>query len=188
MRDSDCRLSVRCWARWQALSALARFALRAQAESFVGRPVLLDPRIAVPECGGGISIGWREGAGQVLLAACASSDRRSVILVAGAERMLAAPALVKRDDPVLVQAGGPVLQCGWRGWPRATHGRAGNGEECQDRRTGVGRSATKWAALAGWTGWSALKLRHWRLSSVLRCRSGPCEGFGWLNARPARQT
>jgi len=80
--------------------------LRAQAESFAGRPVLLDPRVSVPACGDGISIGWREGAGQALLAVCASSGWRLVIPLAGAGRMPTAPALVKRGDPVLVQAGG----------------------------------------------------------------------------------
>jgi len=115
-------------------------ALRAQAEAFAGRPVLLDPRLTVPDCGGGLQLIWREGAGQALLATCASSGWRLVIPVASATQMKAVTALVRRGDPVLVQAGGPGLSVRLEGVAESD-GRAGGRVMVRNARTGERISA-----------------------------------------------
>ena len=84
----------------------APLALRAQAEAFAGRPVLLDPRVQVPACAAAIAVHWRDAAERVLVATCVATGWRLVIPVAGVEREAVSQPVVRRGEPVTVRAGG----------------------------------------------------------------------------------
>lgn len=81
-------------------------ALRAQAEAFAGRGVLLDPRTSVPECAVALALRWRDASGRALLAECPTTGWRLVLPVAG-HSFQRQPATIRRGDPVTVRMAGP---------------------------------------------------------------------------------
>jgi flagella basal body P-ring formation protein FlgA len=95
-----------------AAAATSTADFRAQVEAFAGRPVMVDPRIEVPDCGGSLALAWRGDDRRSVVASCPQSAWRLAIPVGGAAPAMAAiPArvapIVRRGEPVTVLAEGP---------------------------------------------------------------------------------
>ncbi len=91
---------------WYPVPAAASAArLRAEAEAFAGRGVVLDPRVRVPDCPVSPGLRWRDAGATALIAECAATGWQLVLPVA-TERTARPAALVRRGDPVTVRAVG----------------------------------------------------------------------------------
>ena len=81
--------------------------LAAQIAAFTGTPVVLDPRLAPPDCTTPPAIAWvPPGRGAVSVTCTAPGWRLFVPVIAAAAPPPAAP-LIRRGDVVAVTAGGP---------------------------------------------------------------------------------
>jgi hypothetical protein len=130
-------------------AAFGQVSLRSVAEAFAGRPLPVDPRLAAPDCPGGLAFSWREPARDAIEASCPASGWSTVLPVgrSGFGPRAAAqppgPALVRRGEPVVVAARGPGFQIRAEGIAEGD-GRAGSRIMVRNSRSG-----TRFVAVVG---------------------------------------
>jgi hypothetical protein len=79
--------------------------VRRLAEAMAGRPVRVDPRLAVPACKGGLEVTWRDDSRRALRVRCLAPGWHYVLPVGG-EGTASRTPLIRRGQPVQVLTGG----------------------------------------------------------------------------------
>lgn len=84
--------------------------LRAAAEAFAGLPVLLDPRVALPDCGTGPTFTWRDEQRRVVVARCGPAQLLLPVLGSPAAVSASPDSGIRRGDRVVVEAGSGAMR------------------------------------------------------------------------------